>query len=166
MLRPTGLKAYCAVGGCRRPRLGVGSRGRRQEAQAHPGRHAVASVRQGPGQGSSTGGVTDSDAAPPGLGEVRHAPSPRCQPRKTAVAWLTAPRVTLRRPPRQGPLDSVSNLFARGLGRYTESKSQMASAQGLRHISWDVDAAFTASAFGKNHCSTSITLRRTLYLPT
>ncbi|CAM5445814.1 hypothetical protein SAFG77S_00911 [Streptomyces afghaniensis] len=49
---------------------------------------------------------------------------------------------------------------AQAIGRYTESKSQMASAQvGPAQIP-DVDAAFTASyCIGKNHCSTSITLR-------
>jgi hypothetical protein len=49
---------------------------------------------------------------------------------------------------------------AQAIGRYTESKSQMASAQvGPAQIP-DVDAAFTASyCIGKNYCSTSINLR-------
>ncbi|WP_345055520.1 hypothetical protein [Streptomyces rameus] len=49
---------------------------------------------------------------------------------------------------------------SQAIGRYTESKSQMASAQvGPAQIP-DVDAAFTASyCIGKNYCSTSITLR-------
>jgi hypothetical protein len=49
---------------------------------------------------------------------------------------------------------------AQAIGRYTQSKSQMASAQvGPAQIP-DVDAAFTSTyCISKNHCSTSITLR-------
>ncbi|MDT0453635.1 hypothetical protein [Streptomyces hesseae] len=52
---------------------------------------------------------------------------------------------------------------AQAIGRYTESKSKMASAQAGRAQFPDVDAAFTASdcidTTAGRHCSTSITLR-------
>ncbi|MEV8347096.1 hypothetical protein [Streptomyces niveus] len=49
---------------------------------------------------------------------------------------------------------------AQAIGRYTEKKSQMATAQiGPAQIP-DVDAAFTASyCIGENYCSTSINIR-------